>query len=331
MEKLVLEKLKSQGILEKEESDRIEKFYTTKLFSLHWEIRTILYLGVVLLSTGAGLIIYKNIDSISQWAILGALGLSCITCLMYCFTKALPYNSQEVQQQGLLFDYILLLGCLLFLSFEGYFQFSYQIFGDRYGLAASVPTLLFFFLAYRFDHKGVLSMAITSLGTWMGLTVTPTDIILGNVEFNEMATIWTGLAFGISISSIALILENRNLKKHFTFTYLNFAAHVLLVSSLAGLIMSESLLKLFFTVCIVCFAVVYIQYARKEQSFYFLLVASVYSYIAVTYLIFLGLLKIEGDGLLIAYMGFFYFIGTCGLLVYFFFNYKKFLKYDRLS
>jgi len=331
MEKLVYNKLKTQGLLTEGECHRIEQSFFSRLFSLHWELRTILYLGIVLVSTGAGLIIYKNLDSISHLAILTALGLTCVACFIYCFGKRLPYRPEEVQHQGLLFDYILLLGCLLFLSFEGYFQFTYEIFGNRYGLTALIPGILFLYLAYRFDHKGVLSMGITGIGGWMGLTVTPTDIVLGNVEFNEMITVWSGLAFGVATSSAALILEKKNIKKHFTFTYLNFAAHVLFAASLAGLIMSDNLLKLFFTICIVCFSFVYIQYARKEQSFYFLLVAAVYTYIAATYLLFLGLFEIDGDGFLIAYMALFYFIGTCGLIVYFFFNYKKFLKYDRLS
>ena len=40
------------------------------LFSVHWEVKTLLYLGVLLLTSGLGLLIYKNIDTIGHQAVL---------------------------------------------------------------------------------------------------------------------------------------------------------------------------------------------------------------------------------------------------------------------
>jgi hypothetical protein len=125
MEKTIPVKLKKEDLLNEEEFKSINNYYNQKPFSLHWEIKTVLYLGVLLLSTGAGLIIYQNIDSISHQAILAALAFSCISCFYYCFKKGPVYNPEFVESPGLLFDYLLLLGCLLFLSFEGYFQYKY--------------------------------------------------------------------------------------------------------------------------------------------------------------------------------------------------------------
>jgi hypothetical protein len=325
MEKIIPEKLKNEGLLVNNEYKSIEQHYHQKLFSLHWEIKTVLYLGVLLLSAGAGLIIYQNIDTISHQAILAALAFSCLACFIYCFKKGAPYSPNCIESPGLLYDYLLLLGCLLFLSFEGYFQFKYEIFGTRYGLAVLIPALLFFFLAYRFDHKGVLSMAITAYAAWMGLSVTPNDLLTGNAEFYEMNFVWTGIGFGISLATTSFLLEKYSIKKHFSFTYLNFAANVLLLATLAGLFMSEDLIKLLFSILLGAFCFAFIMYAKREHSFYFLLVSAIAGYIGVTYLIFLGLSNL-GSGEGVVYLGIFYFIGSCGLIIYFFINHKKFLK-----
>ena len=323
MEKIILSKLKKENLLRGNEAEKIQHYHTHKLFSLHWEIKTILYLGILLLSTGVGLIIYENTDSISHQAILAAIGLACAGCFYYCFKYAYPYQHEFVESPGLVFDYLLLLGCLLFLSFEGYFQYQYNIFGERYGLATLIPTILFFYLAYRMDHKGVLSLAITGLAGWMGLAVTPQELLSGATDFSKMTMVWTGLGFGVSISLLAMALEKKDIKKHFTFTYLNFATHALFFATLAGLFMLTSALKLLFIFFLIAFCVTFIIYARRQKSFYFLLVATIYGYIGLTYLVFLVVDEIGGDSIL--YLMTFYFIATCAGIILFFTNHKKLL------
>jgi len=61
-----------------------------------------------------------------------------------------------------------------------------------------------------------------------------------------------------------------------------------------------------------------IVYARREQSFFFLLLSSVYGYIGVTYM--LGQFIEEP----LAWM--LYFLISCGGVIYFLFNYKRFLS-----
>ncbi|MBX9851975.1 MAG: DUF2157 domain-containing protein [Cytophagaceae bacterium] len=323
MEKIILSKLRKENLLPEPESKKTEYYHAHKLFSLHWEIKTILYLGVLLLSTGVGLIIYENIDSISHQAILAAIGLACAACFYYCFKNAKPYQHTFVESPGLIFDYVLLLACLLFLSFEGYFQYQYNIFGERYGLAVLIPAILFFYLAYRMDHKGVLSLAITGLAGWMGLAVTPQELLSGATDFSEMTMVWTGLGFGVSVSMLALWLEKEDIKKHFTFTYLNFASHALFFATLAGLFMLDTALKLLFVFFLVSFCTAFIIHARRQKSFYFLLIATLYGYIGMTYLIFQIADEAGGDNSL--YMMIFYFMATCAGIILFFSNHKKLL------
>jgi hypothetical protein len=76
-------------------------------------------------------------------------------------------------------DYILLLGCLLLLILIAYLQFQYNVFGNRYGLATFIPMVLLFISAYYFDHIGVLTMAITNLAAWAGITSYATSYFKG--------------------------------------------------------------------------------------------------------------------------------------------------------
>jgi hypothetical protein len=325
VEQKLAEKLNKEKLISDPEYISIIQYINGKLFSLHWEIKTILYLGVLLLSTGAGFIIYQNIDTISHEAILSALGLLCIACFLYCYRKKQPFSISYIESPGLMFDYLLLLGCLLLLSFEGYFQYQYNLFGNRYGLAVIIPAIIFFYLAYRFDHKGVLAMGITGLAAWMGISVTPYEIFQGSNNFSEMDLVWTGIAFGIGICALVFLLEKYNIKKHFTFTYLNFVTHILFIASLSGLFMSDDLM-IIFALLLILFCCGFFLYGKRAHSFYFILISVIYGYVGITYLLFLGLSKIDSAGIGVVYLGMMYFISSCGSIIYFFFNYKRLLK-----
>jgi len=69
----LFEKLSGEGLVSPESLQKVKAAEGKKLFSLHWELKTILYLGVLLLSGGLGILIYKNIDTIGHQAILFAI------------------------------------------------------------------------------------------------------------------------------------------------------------------------------------------------------------------------------------------------------------------
>ena len=172
-EKEVFEILKAQHLLNESDQQKVSVHLAEKPFSIHWELRTILYLGVTLLTTGLGLLIYLNIDSIGHQSIVAGIALACLLCFGYCFKNILPFSTQEVKNDHPFYDYVLLLGCLLFVILEGYVQFQYGIFGERYGLVTFIPAVVYLAVAYRFDHRGILSMGITGLAAWLGIAVKP--------------------------------------------------------------------------------------------------------------------------------------------------------------
>jgi hypothetical protein len=289
----------------------LEQIYSGKKFSLFYEIRTLLYLGVLLLSTGLGILVYKNIDTIGHQAIIALLVLLIVASFYYVINHGIAYSNLEVKSPGSFYDYILLLGCLLFITLEGYLQVRYNVFGQRYSLSALIPAIAFLGIAYRFDHKGVLSLAVTGLASWIGLSVAPLSI-LESAGFSGDRLIYSGLFFGLILNAGALFLRYSNVKAHFMHVYFGFGFTILFAAAMAAMFSLSS--WWFIVLLFISAAAIY--YSKRENTFFFLLLAVVCSYIGITYILFELLPK---DFSLM----FYYFIFSCAGIIFFLFRYKR--------
>jgi hypothetical protein len=319
MKKSIAETLKDEGLISEEQQLFLLKKEKNNLFSIYWELRIFLYIGITLLTTGLGLLIYENIDSIGHHTIIALMAIVCGGCFWYCWKNKKPFSWQKVENPTAVFDYVLLLGCLLFLSLEGYLQYQYQLFGNKYGLATIIPTVLFFILAYYFDHKGVLGMGISGLALWLGIATSPYDIFDSN-NFESIELVISGIILGLILGVAAWKSVKEDLKKHFEFTYLNFSLHLIFISSIIGMIAFHY--KWAFVLLVILFCFYFIRYAKETQSFYFLLASTFYGYFTLTYLFTLVVeeFDIKLEVILL------YFILSCAGIIFFFLNYKKFLN-----
>jgi len=318
-ENRMLEYWLQKTALEPENAEKIRRFEAQKPFSLHWELKTMLYLGVLLLNAGLGYLIYENIDHIGHMAIIAFIGVISAACFWYAVKHRKPFSTGAVASATPYFDYILLLGCLMFLLMEGYLQYQYQLFGEDYGLVTLIPMVLFLCLAYVFDNRGVLSLGITAMASWIGITLTPQHLLTNN-DFNSHTITNTGIAFGAFMCIVTFLGERLDIKKHFSLTYLNFGVHIGMIACLAGMIALD-LSMIYFP--ILCLAVgFFLWYARTRASFYFLTVAVLYGYIGMTYLIF----KTVSWDIIEFYL--FYFLFSCAGVILFLTNYKRFIKKD---
>jgi hypothetical protein len=326
MDTTLFKRLQAAGLISSTSLEKVKILADNKLFSIHWEIRTILYLGVLLLSGALGVLVYKNIDTIGHQIILLCIGLICAGCFTYCFKKKLPFSVNKVAAPNSFFDYLLLLGCLMFITFIGYLQFQYTAFGTAYGLATFIPLVVLFFSAYYFDHLGVLTMAITNLAAWMGIAVTPRGILQEN-DFNSHTIIYTALLLGGMLVAAGILSRIKNIKKHFDFTYTNYGAHVLFIACLAGLFQFEHIYLIWFLL-LAAIAAYFYQYAMREHSFYFLLILMIYSYIGLSYVVTRLLFSRNNFDEGAIYLLFFYYIGSAIGVIKLLINYNKKLKRD---
>lgn len=315
----VLNELQERAFLSAGQQAELADMERKKFFSLHWELRAMLYLGILLVSSGLGLLIYDNFDRIGQGALLTAIAAACVACFYFAWRFRPEWTPVQTQSRSTFGDYALVLGCLLFLTLEGYAQYAYNVFGNRYGLVTLLPALLFLPLAYRFDHRGVLSMALTALISWVGVTVRPLEFYFKTNFFNQ-ETVLSAIGLALVLIGAGLGLERKRIKPHFTYTYLTIAGNLLMVALLGGLFNFDAV-RWLFALGLAGACLAFDQYARRgrqldspaavDGSFLFLLMSTIYGYIGITYLFF-HYVRPQGDD---AY--YWYFILTGIALVYY--------------
>lgn len=316
--------LHAEGLLSDDSYEKVKQRKQNPLFSVHWELKTLLYLGVLLLTTGLGILVYENIDTIGHQFVLLFIALVCAGSFAYCFKNKLPFHAEKVKSPNTAFDYILLLGCISFITFVGYLQFEYQVFGLNYGLATLIPMLVLFFSAYYFDHLGILNMAIANLAIWMGVSVTPKQLLLHS-DFNSETILYTYLLLGILLLIGAYATQHFGFKKHFKFSYQHYGVHVTFISLLAGYFhYYDSIISAVFMLGVFLLAYLVYQDSLKNKSFYFLLLVVIYAYIAISSLVVRMMIQVGDIGSF--YLLSMYFIGSAIGLIFLLINLNKKLK-----
>jgi len=95
--------------------------------------------------------------------IITALSLLLCASLYYCFSHSGAYRDQEVESPSFVFDYVLYLSCLIFVVELGYLESRFEWLRDAWPNYLLLASASFFALAYRFDNRFVLSLALSSL------------------------------------------------------------------------------------------------------------------------------------------------------------------------
>src|SRR5207249_7022702 len=91
-----------------------------------------------------------------------------------------------------------------------------------------LASAVFFALAYRFDNRWVLSLALSSLAAWFGLRVSRFGLVPGG------ALRVYALGYGGLVALAGTALHHAGVKTHFLETYLHVAAHVLFIALVSG-------------------------------------------------------------------------------------------------
>ena len=139
---------------------------------------------------------------------------------------------------------------------------------------------LFFFLAYRFDNRFVLSLALSSLAGWFGLTISHWP------AHQDAAYRQYALLYCLLVGVGGALLQRRGLKPHFFGTYLNIVANVLFWAVLSGVFDRQGYGLWFLALLIACGASLAWGLARRQ--FAFVAYAAVYGYVGVSSLFLRG-------------------------------------------
>lgn len=279
--------LLDKNLITENQYHEITTYRNLNVFSLNAELKLFLYLSVLLFTSGIGILIYKNIDSIGHIALLSILLIVIAACFYYCFKNSKGFQKTETVFESPILEYLVLAANILTCIFIGYLQFQYKPFGTHYDLATLIPTIVSFFCAYYFDNKSVLTIAITGLAAYIGLSVTPQDLLhndfYSNPNLSYSAIILGGLLILYTIYSSRI-----NLKTHFNIIYLTFALHLISIASISNMVDDYSYDGIWMLFGLVLAASSYyfykVSHETKAMSLYVFMI--VYAYIGLNIFVF---------------------------------------------
>ena len=223
-----LEQWKENGIITGEQFDAIARIVRKDRFSIFFELNGLLYIGVVSLIAGVGWVIEAYFANVGDAAIIFSLTLLLVLSFYYCFTRALPYSAAQAESPNIAFDYVLYAGCLVFGLEIAYLENRFHLLNDNSDLYLLGSALIFFALAYRFDNRLVLSLALSSLAGWFGVRLSQSPLRYGD-SLRPYA-----IAYGVIVAGMGGFCHRAGIKKHFTETYLHIAANVTFIALVAG-------------------------------------------------------------------------------------------------
>lgn len=309
--------LREKNFITEAQYQRIHAITSGKIVSVFYELRTLLYLGILLFTSGIGLLIYQNIGQLGHVLSLIALGAGTLACFGYVVVKRVPYTHAQAVAPSSYYDYIVLLGCLLLVSVLGYAQFQFGILDDRLEWPTLLTAALFFVVAYRFDHLGILSMAITAFISFWGIRTSWVQWAQGDFFSRDLYSV--AIVLGVVLVAVSTLLDKKGIKSHFTLTYQHFGLLLFFIGCFTGM-WKEDFPYGFFVLLIYigCAGAWFI--ARWKKSFLFLLYAFLSAYIATT--VWLADLIFDRYELL----WFLYSIFSCGALIFFVIRYRTYFR-----
>ena len=315
--------LKDKNFITPEQYKAIEAYQELGLFSLRNELLFLLYISILLFTSGVGVLIYKNIDTLGHTVLLVLLGLATLVSFYFCIKKAKGFTKQEVLFENPLYDYWVLFTAILSCTFIGYFQYNLNLTATNYNITSLLSALVCIAMAYYFDNKSVLVLGITALASFVGLSL-QVQTFFANELFHTSTLIFSGLLFGVFLLLWQRVIEVKDIKFHFSFVLLTFAFHTLALSCLSGIGNDD---KIWFLYLLVLIAVVYFFYKKSLAldaiSWYVFVLF--YGYIGLNIFIFklLAILDASQFYEFIIFLSPFYVIGSIVLFIKMIKDFKK--------
>jgi hypothetical protein len=258
------------GIITEAQHDTLAALVRKDRFSLFLELNALLYIGVLSLVGGLAWTFQAYFANLGDPLILSILSVLCAGCLYYCFSHAAPYSHAEVEPPSLAFVYILYFGCLLFSSELAYIEFRFHLLRDTWDYYLLFTAAAFALLAYRFDNRFVLSLALASLAGWFGLKLSAFGWLSADIVRIS------ALTYAAVVAGLGVMLHRQRIKPHFVDVYLHLAANAGFIAMVSGV--RESSASGFYVLALVVLATVAAVLGIRFNRFAFVAYAAVYGY-----------------------------------------------------
>jgi hypothetical protein len=275
-----LEQWKQQGAISPEQQAHLAALSLGEPFSLFLELNILLYAGVLAFVAGLGWTVSTWSQQLGDVLVLSVLTAMLAACFWYCFSRAPAWSPAETPAPSPFFDYVLYLGSLVWSIELAYLETRLHVLSAESNLYLLASAGLFFFLAYRFDNRFVLSLALSSLAGWFGLTISRWPAHQ-DATYRQYALLYC-LLVGVG----GVLFQRRGLKPHFLGTYLNIVANVLFCAVLSGVFEEHGYGLWLLALLIAC--ATSLAWGLMRRQFAFVAYAAVYGYVGVSWMFLRG-------------------------------------------
>ena len=276
-----LEHWREQDAISPEQHAHLASLCRREPFSLFLELNVLLYAGVLAFVAGLGWTVTTWSQQLGDIVVVAVLSAILAACFWYCFSRGPGWSFAETPAPTGVFDYVLYLGGLVWCVELAYLENRFHVLSGQWDYYLLLTAVFFFFLAYRFDNRFVLSLALSSLAGWFGLKIShwPSH---EDSFYRECA-----LLYCLLVGAGGLVLQRRGIKPHFFGTYLNIVANVLFWTLLSGVFNRQGYGIWFLALLLACGAS--LAYGLRRRQFAFVAYSAVYGYIGVSSILIRGI------------------------------------------
>ena len=265
---------KAVGSISQEQHDTLVPLVRKERVSVYLELSALLYIGVLSFVGGLGWTVRADVANLGDAAIIALLSLIVAGAFAYAFAKVGPYAHTEVDSPTLALDYILYLGCRVLSSELAFIESRFHLFGSWHHHLLLV-SIVFGGLAYRFDNRFVLSLALSSLAGWLGIRVSGLEVVAAD-PLRAAAVI-----YGAFVAGLGTWLYRQGIKAHFHEVYLHLSALSVLSALASGI--GEPGLGLMYVSALLSLCAGTIYLGIHYQKFALVTYGVLYAYGAVSY------------------------------------------------
>jgi hypothetical protein len=224
-------RLKAAGILADGPAAFFDRVARRRLVSVRFEIRALLYVGVLLLTSGVGVLVAEHQQQIGPLAIAAGIGLAALACLGWVIRKTAPFSWAAVESPNVAFDYVLLLGLLLLAADLAYVEVQFTVLGPRWTYHLLLVAVVYLAAAYRWDSRTVLGLALSTLAAWRGISI---SLVHGASAIDDPPLRANAIVLGALYVGAAAVSIRLGLKAHFEEVYANAGLLLLLGALVSG-------------------------------------------------------------------------------------------------
>jgi hypothetical protein len=164
---------------------------------------------------GVGLLVKQDFERIGPLAIAGTLGVAAAGCLFWTQRHSSPFSWRERPSPHFAFEYLLLLGVLLWGADLAYVEAKFTPLGAAWPWHLFAISMLAAILAVRYDSAIVFSLALSTFAAWRGVSVVLLEKAFWSGTDPASSLRANAIGCGIVFLLLAAVVVRLDRKAHF--------------------------------------------------------------------------------------------------------------------